>query len=430
MNLEHLLKKAMSKQKAGKFVEARNYYLKILKQKKDHLDALYLLGTLYGEHKKMSEAIRYLEKASQLKPDSPMIQNNLGNIYRMKGDFPRAKEYYMRALALNPDLPQANYNLGLILDERFGETNEALKYYHKAFSVDPTNAGAYQGYGNLLVNRRNPEGLKYLERAGQLKPDRENLQSQIGRAYLVFGKKSEAIASLRIALKQDPENMEAKYYLSIAEGRLPDKKSRTEYVKEVFDGYAPRFEDHLVKALEYKIPMVAREIIERIYGNDISFENMADLGCGTGLSGIAFRGCAKNIVGIDLSREMLDIASDKGVYDILLQGDIIEVLDGLDKEFDFFLAADVIIYFQELDDLFAAIRKKAAPGALFVFSTERHEGNSFAVSDKTGRTAHSVNYIHSLTENFNFRIVEETRLPIRKENDIWIEGELYILKST
>ena len=218
--------------------------------------------------------------------------------------------------------------------------------------------------------------------------------------------------------------------MSLAEGRLPDKESRTKYVMKVFESNSETFEDHLVKKLEYKIPTVARERIERIYGSDIRFENMVDLGCGSGLSGIAFRGCAKNIVGIDLSRGMLDIASDKGVYDILLQGEIIEVLDGLDKEFDFFLATDFFIYLQELDNLFAAIKKKAAPGALFVFSTERHEGNSFAVSDKTGRTAYSVNYINALTEEFNFQTVEETRIPIRKEKGVWIEGELYILKST
>jgi predicted TPR repeat methyltransferase len=394
VELDNLLKKGISKHKAGKFIDARNYYLKILKKEKDHLDALYLLGTLYGEHKRTAEAIRCLEKAFQLKPDSPMIVNNLGNAYKDGGDLNRAKECYLRALALNPDLPQAHYNLGLILEKQNADKEEIMKFYQKALSLDPKLAGA---------NR------------------------QLGIACLESGNRSEAVSRLKITLQQKPDDVVARYFLSIAEGKLPDKDTRTEFVKDLFDHYSSGFDNHLGDRLQYKVPAVAREAIERIFGNDLKFQNMVDLGCGTGLSGIAFRDCTENMVGIDLSGEMLDRASGRKVYNTLLQGEIRQVLDGLDQKFDFFLAADVVVYFQDLTGLFASIRKKAAREALFVFSTEKYDGDDFAVTP-TGRTAHSADYISAVAERFQFRIMENIQIPVRKEKEGWIEGELYLLK--
>jgi predicted TPR repeat methyltransferase len=394
VHLDDLLKKGISRHKAGKFIDARNYYLKILKKRKDHLDALYLLGTLYGEHKKTAEATRCLEKASQLKPDSPMILNNLGNAYRDGGDLDRAKECYLRALALNPDLPQAHYNLGLILEKQNADKVEIMQCYQKALSLDPRLAG----------------------------PNR-----QLGIACLESGNRSEAVSRLRIALQQKPDDVVARYFLSIAEGKLPDKDTRTEFVKDLFDHYSADFDTHLVERLQYNVPAVARETLEKIFGNDLKFQNMVDLGCGTGLSGIAFRDCTEQMVGIDLSGEMLDRASGRKVYNTLLQGDISQVLDVLEQKFDFFLATDVVIYFQDLTGLFASIRDKAAREALLVFSTERYEGEGFAVTP-TGRTAHSFDYIRTVAESFQFRIMEHLTIPIRKEKEGWIEGELYLLK--
>lgn len=393
VKLEDLLKKGISKHKAGRFSDARNYYLKILKKQKDHLDALYLLGTLYGEHKRIEEATRCLEKAARLKPDSPMIVNNLGNAYKAGGDSNRAKECYLRALALNHDLPQANYNLGLILEKQQGDKEQIMLYYRKALAVNPRLAGA---------NR------------------------QLGIACLESGNRSEAVSRLKITLQQKPDDVVARYFLCIAEGELPDRNTRAEFVKDLFDTYSSDFDTHLTR-LEYKVPAVAREAIENTFGIEIRFKNMVDLGCGTGLSGMAFRDCAEQSIGIDLSGEMLAIAKDRNVYDTLLQGEISHVLDGLDQKFDFFLATDVLIYFQDLTGLFSSIRDKAAHDALFVFSTERYDGEGFAVMP-TGRTEHSFEYVRAVAEKFNFKILQKISIPIRKEKENLIEGDLFILK--
>ena len=57
-------------------------------------------------------------------------------------------------------------------------------------------------------------------------------------------------------------------------------------VRELFDDYADTFDDDLVNGLRYDVPNLLRKQIP-----DAHFKRCLDLGCGTGLSGVAFRDC-------------------------------------------------------------------------------------------------------------------------------------------
>jgi len=425
MENEALLKKAEYKKKIGRFTEARNIYIKILRKNPHHLYAFFLLGTLFAQQHKMAEAIRYLEKAVQIKPDFPDLQNNLGNVYKATGDFIRAKQCYLHCLKLNPHHARAHHGLGTIFLEDFKEKQKALECFRKALSLDPNIAEAHFGYGMLLVDYGNSQGLMHLEKANQINPHQEGLLNRLGTAYLKFNKPQEAVLRLNSALEQNPDDTVAKYFLCIATGRKPDKELRERYVEEIFNKYSVSFEQDLVERLGYKIPSTARETIENLYGSAIKFNHMADIGCGTGLGGLAFRDCTERLTGIDLSSRMLQKAAQKNIYDSLLHGEVIDVLDNLDGFFDFFLATDLLSYFQELNLLLTAIRNRSSAGALLVFSTESNDSVDFVVRE-SGRVAHSAKYIHALAETFNINIVAEKRLPIRKDHAKWIEGDLFI----
>lgn len=245
--------------------------------------------------------------------------------------------------------------------------------------------------------------------------------------YLKFDKPQEASVALRSSLQENPDDIVAKYFLCIAEGRKPGKILREEYVEKIFDEYSNRFEQDLVDNLGYRIPSIIRETIERLYGNDIKFSNMVDLGCGTGLGGLAFKDCPERLTGIDISARMLEKASEKNIYDSLVQGELIDVLDNTETSFDFFLAADIFIYFQELDPLFASIKNRSTAGALLAFTTESNDTEGIVIR-KSGRIAHSPGYIRRITDEFNFKIVMEKRMPIRKDHKQWVEGDLFVCK--
>jgi len=51
-----------------------------------------------------------------------------------------------------------------------------------------------------------------------------------------------------------------------------------------------------------------------------------DAGCGTGLSGLVFRNLSQHLLGVDVSRRMVQKAQARAVYDELVVGDMAEEL--------------------------------------------------------------------------------------------------------
>ena len=63
-------------------------------------------------HEKYADAIPYLNRALQLRPNSADILNYLGYTHRMLGDYPGSLDFYQRALARDPDHKGAHEYLG------------------------------------------------------------------------------------------------------------------------------------------------------------------------------------------------------------------------------------------------------------------------------------------------------------------------------
>ena len=77
------------------------------------------------------------------------------------------------------------------------------------------------------------------------------------------------------------------------------------YVRALFDGYAPRFERHLVEGLGYVGPDLVRDALPP---EPPHLGTALDLGCGTGLMAQALGGLCASIEGVDLSPRMLEKA--------------------------------------------------------------------------------------------------------------------------
>lgn len=77
-----------------------------------------------------------------------------------------------------------------------------------------------------------------------------------------------------------------------------------EYVREVFDELADKFEEKLVTHLEYRVPWQLVAALKRLepemVGDSVDANNwvVADVGCGTGLCGRLLRPYSKRIIGV------------------------------------------------------------------------------------------------------------------------------------
>ena len=84
---------------------------------------------------------------------------------------------------------------------------------------------------------------------------------------------------------------------------------------------------------------------------DGSLGSILDLGCGTSLTGEKNSAShCTNLEGIDLSKNMLEIAKSRNVYDKLDHVDIVEYLSNAMLDFDYFIATDVFIYVGDLSE--------------------------------------------------------------------------------
>ena len=201
-----------------------------------------------------------------------------------------------------------------------------------------------------------------------------------------------------------------------------------EYVKNLFDDYAERFNDSLIKQLEYKLPFLIKELILKLDPTRDKFEKVIDLGCGTGLTGKELRDIIDNLTGIDISSNMIAKTRELNVYDRLIVGDIVDILETSKEKYDLFIALDVFIYIGELTKIFKTVRKYSNENALFIFSIESQMDDGYSLL-KTGRYSHSESYVLKTTSD-GFKLIESQKVKLRKEKEGWIDGKIFILQAS
>ncbi|MBP0577857.1 methyltransferase domain-containing protein [Labrys sp. LIt4] len=212
----------------------------------------------------------------------------------------------------------------------------------------------------------------------------------LGDLNETLGRRGEAIDTYRKALHLDPDD-EAGAGARLARlGEIPADGAMTPaHITALFDEYAPRFERSLVDNLSYRGPALLRMALERS-GRDGPFERVLDLGCGTGLVAETFRSICRDIVGVDLSAAMLAKARAKQIYRHLEQAEIGDFLLRQDAgSVDLILAADVFIYFGDLDAVFRQAARVLAPGGRFAFTVQSQDGPAAFILNHDLRYAHS-----------------------------------------
>ncbi|CAJ1945265.1 unnamed protein product [Cylindrotheca closterium] len=223
------------------------------------------------------------------------------------------------------------------------------------------------------------------------------------------------------------------------------------YVRDLFDGYSPRFESELVDVLQYQGHTLVYEALEKAWmkaGIHITSGptmKIIDLGCGTGLLGelIAHHLVPEvaEVHGVDLSQRMVDIATarktNKGhdVYVTVTNADATEYLSNQANEsVDAILASDVFIYIGDIGQVLEESAKKLMKGGLVGFTVESYETKSKSDDGglkllPSGRFGHSKSYISNVAKAHGFDVIVWQKCVLRQGGGKDVNGAVAILRK-
>ncbi|MGL4241482.1 MAG: methyltransferase [Beijerinckiaceae bacterium] len=244
----------------------------------------------------------------------------------------------------------------------------------------------FRSSGNLQADRRYEYARAALEECDgqaaadlfrqtlELVPDWPPAHFGLGEALALEGAGDQAAAAFRRTLELAPDDALGAALRLAKLGALPvNDAMRPGYVAALFDDYADRFEDHLVNALRYRAPEIIVAALRTVCagrGRPFRFSAALDLGCGTGLMARALVDATDCIDGVDLSPRMVAKARATGLYRDVRVADAV---DALASSYPLLLAADVIVYINDVTRLLQAARQALEPEGFFAFTFQLSE---------------------------------------------------------
>jgi predicted TPR repeat methyltransferase len=247
----------------------------------------------------------------------------------------------------------------------------------------------------------------------------------LGEVREQLGDREGAIAAFRNAQMTDPGDRNGAGLRLMRLGATELAAMPPTYVRALFNQYAPRFEAALVDDLGYRGPALLFKAVlaARVAVRKPAFFSRAiDLGCGTGLAARAFAAQTDEIIGIDLSPRMIELAHLTGLYAELEVAEIVQGLSGKpEASADLILAADVMVYVHDMVPLLREAARVLTPGGLLAFTAEIHFGDGVVLGEGL-RYAHSAPYVRASIEAAGLTLNQLEAASSRTESGAAVPG--------
>lgn len=261
--------------KARRLPEARECLKRWLQRQPDNVQALLWQGQAREWWGDLDEAINSYRQAARIDPANPRARRLLA-LALIRSD--RAPEGVELLEALGHDDGDVELQLALARGRRcLGQTAEAQRLLEKVLAREPNNADALTEQGKLALQNGKPdlaesplrraiaaspfdreanytyylclrqlahdeEADKVLQKVEQIRTDLQrvselrrqvivrprdpSLRCEVGLIFLRNGQPSEGLRWLHSALQLDPNNVQAKHALALAQKQLPKEERR------------------------------------------------------------------------------------------------------------------------------------------------------------------------------------------------------------
>jgi len=245
----------------------------------------------------------------------------------------------------------------------------------------------------------------------------------LGEARQRLGQVPAASLAYRRYLAEQPDDrLGALLRLAILGAEPTPRVLPAAYLRALYQEYAPRFEQSLVQGLDYRGPALIAEVV-----GDRKVPRALDLGCGTGLMAPVLRERAARLEGVDLSPAMLARARRRGLYDLLHESEVLAFLAGTaPASWDLVVAADLLIYFGDLEPLLREGARALAPFGRLVLTLERNDGGEDYLLAPTQRFRHAAAYLDRLLRETGLRVERLEPAVTRQEAGQPVPGLLVV----
>ena len=270
ITIDQALQKGVESHKAGKLLEADQYYTAILKTQPNHPDANHNMGVLAVGVGKVPEALPFFKTALEANPritqfwlsyidaliqlnrmdDARALLNRAKSNGAKRDGFEQIEKRLSRedniAKTQEPSQDQLQtlitlytnaqyeealteatklltmfpdsinlYNIIGVANQNLGKLEQAIQAYQKALSIKPDFAQAQNNMGNTLKDQgKLEEAIKAFQKALSINPDFAEAHYNLGNILKDQGKLEEATEAYRKAISLKPNNTEAHLSLS------------------------------------------------------------------------------------------------------------------------------------------------------------------------------------------------------------------------
>jgi tetratricopeptide (TPR) repeat protein len=170
-------------------------------------------------------------RALELDPKSPEVHNLMGYAAALEGDAEEALEHYRQAITLDETYFEAMLNAAELMVTPLGDHEGAISQIEEALDYAETDeeiADCILLKVDTLLTKGDNEEAK---RAMKMLPDGPFATPQylflIGRAWYDLGDVEKAAPLIEQAVKGDPRNADAQYYLGLVRDEQGDARAAT-----------------------------------------------------------------------------------------------------------------------------------------------------------------------------------------------------------
>ncbi|CDZ76568.1 TPR repeat-containing protein YrrB [Legionella massiliensis] len=406
---------------------AKTQFKNVLTLNPENSDAAFYSGVLCLEANELDEAEHHFHKV--LTQDSNQIQaiTNLGVIALKREQGQLAVDFFSRALVVDNNYIEARNNLAAIF-MHYDRFENALMHYDVLLKQEPGNIEYLynSGVAQMALGHLS-EAMFHFEKLLDIDKCHFPSLNNLAAIYIRLEDKEKAKTLLQRALAANPKDASSRHMLNALTGDKLTTEASPEYAQNLFNNYALYYDQHMKDQLHYSLPQQIARVIYNLELNNLA--RVVDLGCGTGLTGIVLRDICQHLTGVDLAAKMLAQAREKGIYDQLIESDLLRFISENKELYQLATAADVLPYLGNLDDLFAALKKRLAPEGYFIFTTEISKDQPWQLQS-TARFSHHPDYISQLCLKNALKLVHQEQVTGRQQNNDALPVMLYVAQNS